>query len=83
MPTKHALNVSLTEPLRDFVDEQVQSSRFQTGSEVVRAALRLLQDNLQGLVRGHGQEPADDADGIGVVKEKCGPRPAKAHRIEP
>jgi Arc/MetJ-type ribon-helix-helix transcriptional regulator len=83
MPTKHTLNVSLTEPLRDFVDEQVQSGRFQTGSEVVRAALRLLQDNLQGPVKKHGQEPADGADGIGLAKEKREPRPAKAHRIEP
>lgn len=83
MPTKHTLNVSLTEPLRDFVDEQVQSGRFQTGSEVVRAALRLLQDNLQGPVNKHGQRPVNDADGIGLAKEKRQPRPAKAHRIEP
>lgn len=79
MPPKHTLNVSLTEPLRDFVDEQVQSGRFQTGSEVVRAALRLLQDDLQGPVREHGQEPAGGADRVG--KEKA--RTAKAHRIEP
>ena len=79
MPTKHALNVSLTEPLRDFVDKQVQSGRFQTGSEVVRAALRLLQDDLQGPVKKHGQEPADGADRVGEGKA----RTAKAHRIEP
>ena len=46
MPAKSALNVSLTKPLRDFVEAQVASGRFQTASEVVRSALRLLQDDL-------------------------------------
>ena len=83
MPTKHTLNVSLTEPLRDFVDELVHAGRFQTGSEVVRAALRLLQENLQGPVKKHGPELADDADGIGRAKETHKLRPAKVHRIRP
>jgi antitoxin ParD1/3/4 len=67
MPTKHALNVSLTEPLRDFVDRQVQSGRFQTASEVVRAALRMLQDYLQDSA---GEQGEGAADGIGLAKEK-------------
>ena len=78
MPPKHTLNVSLTEPLRDFVDEQVQSGRFQTGSEVVRAALRLLQDNLHEPVKEQGQKPADGADRVGEGTA----RTTKAHRIE-
>jgi antitoxin ParD1/3/4 len=45
MSAKHTLNVSLTQPLRDFVDGEVGSGRYQTASEVVRAALRLLQGN--------------------------------------
>jgi antitoxin ParD1/3/4 len=67
MPTKHALNVSLTEPLRDFIDRQVQSGRFQTASEVVRAAFRLLQDNLQDSA---GEQGEGAADGISLAKEK-------------
>jgi putative addiction module CopG family antidote len=48
MSAKHTLNVSLTHPLRDFVDREVLSGRYQTASEVVRAALRLLQGNSDG-----------------------------------
>jgi antitoxin ParD1/3/4 len=43
MPSKHALNVSLTGELCSFISGQVASGRFRTSSEVVRAALRLLQ----------------------------------------
>jgi antitoxin ParD1/3/4 len=43
MPSKHNLNVSLTEHLCDFIAGQVASGRFRTASEVVRAALRLLE----------------------------------------
>jgi hypothetical protein len=43
MPSKHTLNVSLTGHLYDFVALQVSSGRFGTSSEVVRAALRLLE----------------------------------------
>ena len=46
MPSKHALNVSLTEQLCEFVADQVDSGRFRTASEVVRAGLRLLQQEL-------------------------------------
>ena len=83
MPTKHTLNLSLTEPLRDFVDELVQAGRFQTGSEVVRTALCLLQDNLQGLVKKHGQRSRRTMRMASGAKEKREPRPAKAHRIKP
>jgi antitoxin ParD1/3/4 len=43
MPSKHTLNVSLTEQLSMFIDGLVASGRFRTSSEVVRAALRLLE----------------------------------------
>jgi len=33
MSAKHTLNVSLTQPLRDFVDREVRSGRYQTASE--------------------------------------------------
>jgi antitoxin ParD1/3/4 len=44
------MNVSLTPELEKFVDEKVQSGMYQTASEVVRDALRLLKDRdeLQG-----------------------------------
>jgi antitoxin ParD1/3/4 len=48
MPSKHSLNVSLTEHLSGFVEEQVVSGYFRTASEVVRAALRLLERDLRG-----------------------------------
>jgi antitoxin ParD1/3/4 len=43
MPSKHSLNVSLTEQLSGFIEDQVLSGRYRTSSEVVRAALRLLE----------------------------------------
>ncbi len=43
MPGKHALTVSLTEHLCTFIDEQIASGRFGTASEVIRAGLRLLE----------------------------------------
>ena len=36
------MNVSLTPELEDLVDEKVRSGLYQTASEVVREALRLL-----------------------------------------
>lgn len=54
MPSKHSLNVSLTGELRDFVATQVASGRFRTSSEVVRAALRLLETTGSGFVLSHG-----------------------------
>ena len=38
------LNVSLTPHLENFVHETVSSGRYQSASEVVRAALRLLEE---------------------------------------
>jgi len=45
MPSKHNLNVSLTAHLCDFIAGEVASGRFRTASEVVRAALRLLEQD--------------------------------------
>jgi antitoxin ParD1/3/4 len=38
------MNVSLTRRLRTLVEERVRSGRYQSASEVVREALRLLED---------------------------------------
>jgi antitoxin ParD1/3/4 len=46
MPSKNALNVSLTEELCEFVAKQVASGRYRTASEVVRTALRLFEQQL-------------------------------------
>lgn len=40
-----SLNVSLTPELERFIAARVASGRYQTASEVVRAALRLLEQN--------------------------------------
>jgi antitoxin ParD1/3/4 len=41
------MNVSLTPELEDFVSAKVQSSRYNSASEVVREALRLLEEHDQ------------------------------------
>lgn len=44
MAARTTLNVSLTPDLSRFVQNRVRSGRYQTASEVVREALRLLED---------------------------------------
>jgi len=41
------MNVSLTPELEDFVSTKVQSGRYNSASEVVREALRLLEEHDQ------------------------------------
>ena len=41
------MNVSLTPELEDFVSAKVQSGRYNSASEVVREALRLLEEHDQ------------------------------------
>lgn len=43
MAAKHSRHVALTEPLARFLDRQVNEGRYASASEVVRAALRLLE----------------------------------------
>ena len=47
MPARSSLNVSLTAELEKFVQARVASGRYQTASEVVREALRLLEAHEQ------------------------------------
>lgn len=49
MPSRNTVNVSLTPGLVEFIGERVSSGRFASASasEVVRAALRLLQNDEQ------------------------------------
>ena len=43
MPSKSTLNVSLTPELTAFIAAKVGTGRYQSASEVVREALRLLE----------------------------------------
>src|SRR6266852_947358 len=42
---EHSMNVSLTPELENFVQAKVKSGRYNSASEVVREALRLLEDH--------------------------------------
>lgn len=44
MPLRKTRNVSLTPRLEAFIDERVATGRYRSASEVVRAALRLLEE---------------------------------------
>ncbi len=53
MPTRKTLNVSLTPALDRYVAERVASGRYRSASEVVRAALRLLEkEEPEGILPG-------------------------------
>jgi antitoxin ParD1/3/4 len=57
MAAKHSRHVALTEPLARFVDRQVAGGRYASASEVVRAALRLLErDEAVGEGPRHAQD---------------------------
>jgi antitoxin ParD1/3/4 len=43
MPSRTTLNVSLTPELSRFVESRLRSGKYQSASEVVREALRLLE----------------------------------------
>jgi antitoxin ParD1/3/4 len=47
MPSKSSLNVSLTPELTAFIAAKISSGRYRSASEVVRAALRLLDEHDQ------------------------------------
>lgn len=80
------MNVSLTPKLRALVEERVRSGRYQSASEVVREALRLLESfdevraaKLQALrreiaagLRGldEGRSVAFDRDTLKAIKAK-------------
>ena len=44
MAIRTTLNVSLSLELGEYIEEQIRKGRYRTASELVRTALRLLQD---------------------------------------
>lgn len=52
MTSRTTLNVSLTPDLSRFVENRLRSGKYQTASEVVREALRLLEGRDQAPVAG-------------------------------
>ena len=50
-------NVSLTPEIEAFINERVSSGRFRSASEVVRAALRLLEDEEHRRETARPREP--------------------------
>lgn len=55
------MNVSITPELAAFVAAQLASGRYKNASEVVRAALRLLEDTEARRSRMRPPKPADGA----------------------
>ena len=51
MPDRVTKNISLSPELGAFVEASVETGRYQTASEVVRAGLRLLQEQERRLAR--------------------------------
>lgn len=62
MPTDQTRNVSLTAELNAFIRAQVASGQYQNASEVVRAALRLLQRQHERDERKRGVSVRTDGD---------------------
>ncbi len=64
MTTRKTMNVSLTPELQRYVAERIASGRYRTASEVVRAALRLLEkEEKEGLQ--HEPRPRSQSQGGG------------------
>ena len=63
MPTDQTRNVSLTAELNAFIRAQVASGQYQNASEVVRASLRLLQQQEQRHKRRQTAPTAGQTDG--------------------
>jgi antitoxin ParD1/3/4 len=57
MPSKSTLNVSLTPELTALIAAKVESGRYRSASEVIRAALRLLDEQDRRVEREHRQMP--------------------------
>ena len=61
MPSKHTKNVVLTDHHMSFVEELMESGRYQNASEVIRDGLRALEDR----IKREAAELAEIQDRIG------------------
>jgi antitoxin ParD1/3/4 len=61
-----SLNVSLTAHLGRFIADMLASGRYQSASEVVRAALRLLEKSEAAAWSDPGDGNRKPADGLGT-----------------
>ena len=61
MPIRKTRNVSLTPEMETFIDSRVASGRFRSATEVVRAGLRLLEEDERGREALRLAEPAKAA----------------------
>lgn len=64
-----AINVSLTPQLEELVQQRVRSGRYSSASEVVRAALRLLEVHDREQEARIAQLRSDVAAGLGQLDE--------------
>jgi antitoxin ParD1/3/4 len=67
-----AMNVSLTRALEDFVNRKVSSGRYGSASEVVREALRLLEDKDRVREAQLGELRAEIAKGLDQLDTGAG-----------
>ena len=58
-------NVSLTPEMEAFIDGRVASGRYRSASEVVRAALRLLEEDER---KRQGSEPSTETEVCRVAR---------------
>lgn len=58
MPVKHARHIALSAPLAAWVAEQVARGEYTSASDLVRTAIRLLQE--RDAARQTAQQPASD-----------------------
>ena len=77
MPTR---NINLTDHYHQFVDEQVEAGRFKNASEVLRAALRLLEQHSRAeeqklaalkMLAADGFRGLDQGQGLSLSGDAC------------